>query len=84
MQQFLDALASLKLKLKLQNLGHMGPRLAAPWTSTSSTLDLDSRRHGTLTQIYGAANNYERTMPQTIVSTQSSLQGAWEVTLAHL
>ena len=40
----------------LDSRRHMGPRLAAPRTSTSGAGDLDSQRHVTLTQIYGAAS----------------------------
>ena len=36
----------------LDSRRHKGPRLAAQGTSTRGAEDLDSRRHGTLTQIY--------------------------------
>ena len=40
----------------LDSRRHMVPRLEAQGTSTRCAGDLDSRRHGTLTQIYGAAS----------------------------
>ena len=40
----------------LDSRRHMGPRLTAQGTLTRGAGDLDSQRHGTLTQIYGAAS----------------------------
>ena len=40
----------------LDSQRHMGPRLTAQGTLTRGAGDLDSQRHGTLTQIYGAAS----------------------------
>ena len=40
----------------LDSRRHMGPQLAGQGTLTRGAGDLDSQRHGTLTQIYGAAS----------------------------